>query len=147
MNYKIVEMTEKDKNAVLEMMRVFYSSDAVLTNGSDEIFENDFNACVSASPYAEGFVFKDGETYLGYAMLAKSYSTEFGKNCIWIEDLYLLPSARGLGLGKAFFAFLREKFPNEVLRLEAEKENARAIALYEKCGFKDLPYTEMINVK
>lgn len=44
MNYSIDKMTEKDKNAVIGMMRVFYSSDAVLTNGSEEIFENDFNA-------------------------------------------------------------------------------------------------------
>lgn len=79
-------------------------------------------------------------------MLAKSYSTEFGKNCIWIEDLYLLPNARDSGIGKAFFAFLREKYPDEVLRLEAEKENVRAIALYEKCGFEELPYTEMIKL-
>ncbi len=140
-------MTKNDKDAVLEMMRVFYASDAVSTNGSKEIFLNDFNACVGSSPYAEGFVFKDGQNYLGYAMLAKSFSTEFGKNCIWIEDLYLLPSARGNGIGKAFFAFVRKKYPNEVLRLEAEKENVRAIALYEKCGFENLPYTEMINLK
>ena len=80
-------------------------------------------------------------------MLAKSFSTEFGKNCVWIEDLYLTPNARGLGIGKAFFAFVREKYPNEVLRLEAERENTRAIALYEKCGFEELPYVEMIKLK
>lgn len=140
-------MTKNDEDAVIGMMRVFYASDAVLTNGSEEIFENDFNACVGSSPYAEGYVFKDGKNYLGYAMLAKSFSTEFGKNCVWIEDLYLTPSARGLGIGKAFFALLREKYPDEVLRLEAERENTRAIALYEKCGFEELPYVEMIKLK
>ena len=119
----------------------------VQPNGSESIFENDFNACVGNSPYAEGFVFKDGKNYLGYAMLAKSYSTEFGKNCIWIEDLYLMPNARGCGIGKAFFEFIQKNYPNEIFRLEAERENARAIALYEKCGFKELPYIEMIKLK
>ena len=119
------------------------SSNAVFTNGSDEIFSNDVDACVGASPYAEGYVFKDGNKYSGYAMLAKSFSTEFGKNCIWIEDLYVLPSARSRGIGRAFFEFVRKKYPDCVLRLEVEKENVRAIALYEKCGYKTLPYSEM----
>ncbi len=88
-------------------------------------------------------VFKDGNKYSGYAMLAKSFSTEFGKNCIWIEDLYIVPSARSRGIGRAFFDFVRKKYPDCVLRLEVEKENVRAIALYEKCGYKTLPYSEM----
>ena len=48
-------------------------------------------------------VFKDGNKYSGYAMLAKSFSTEFGKNCIWIEDLYVLPSARSRGHRQSVF--------------------------------------------
>lgn len=147
MDLKIEKMTEKDRDAVIAFMREFYASDAVSTNGSEEIFENDFNACVGSSPYAEGYVFKEGERCLGYAMLAKSYSTEFGKNCIWIEDLYLSDNARGLGLGKAFFAFVREKYPDAVFRLEVERENERAVALYRKCGYEELLYMEMIKLK
>lgn len=60
MNFEIIEMTENDRNAVTGMMKTFYSSDAVFTNGSDKIFSNDVDACVGASPYAEGYVFKDG---------------------------------------------------------------------------------------
>ena len=41
MNSTIREMTLKDKISVLEMMRVFYASPAVFSNGSDEIFSND----------------------------------------------------------------------------------------------------------
>lgn len=140
-------MTAKDKKAVIEMMRVFYASDAVFTNGSEEIFSNDVDACINGSPYAEGYTFTDGENYLGYAMLAKSYSTEFGKNCIWVEDLYIVPAARSRGIGREFFKFVREKYSDCVLRLEVEKENVRAIALYEKCGYTALPYFEMVNLK
>ncbi|MBO5556700.1 MAG: hypothetical protein J5927_05900 [Oscillospiraceae bacterium] len=32
-----------------------------------------------------------------------------------------------------------------VLRLEAERENRRAIGVYEACGFEELPYLEMIR--
>lgn len=147
MEFEIVKMTPEDKQAVIDMMRVFYASDAVMSNGTDEIFENDVNICTSGSPYAEGYVFKDKYEYLGYAMIAKSYSTEFGKRCIWIEDVYLKPKYRGMGIGRAFFEMLFSAYGDVLYKLEAEKENHAAISLYEKCGFEVLPYTEMIKNK
>lgn len=136
-------MQRLDKAAVTEMMRVFYASPAVLSNGSEEIFSNDIDACVSGDPYAEGYIIENTNEILGYAMIAKSFSTEFGKSCIWIEDLYLKEASRGLGIGKQFFDFITNKYTDCIFRLEVEAENKRAIRLYEKCGFDPLPYIEM----
>ena len=44
-------MKEQDKNEVIEMMTVFYASEAVSTNGSREIFESDFNNCINSLRY------------------------------------------------------------------------------------------------
>ena len=139
----IRKMKPEDKASVMEMMRVFYASEAVLSNGSEEIFRADFENCVGDSPYAEGFIVEDAGEILGYAMVAKSYSTEFGKPCIWIEDLYLKEPCRGLGLGSQMLQFITEQFPGSIFRLEVEKENTRAIAAYQKNGFDGLPYLEM----
>ena len=135
-------MAAKDKESVLEMMRTFYASPAVLTNGSEEIFANDIEACVSGSPYLEGYVFENGEIQ-GYAMVAKSFSTEFGKPCIWIEDIYIKEEVRGQGLGRQFFDFITGKYAGCIFRLEVEEENIPAVELYKKCGFEVLPYLEM----
>ena len=143
MKNRIRAMTEADREAVLEMMRVFYASPAVLSNGSEEIFRSDVDACVGDSPYLEGYVMESDAGILGYAMVAKSFSTEFGKPCIWIEDLYMQPQARGQGIGSAFFAYLSSKYPDCVFRLEAEAENEGAVRLYERCGFSVLPYLEL----
>lgn len=143
MGFSIRQMVESDRAAVMDMMQTFYSSPAVLTNGSAEIFEADIDACVSDSPYAEGYVFEDGGEIIGYGMLAKSFSTEFGKRCIWIEDLYIKEPYRGRGIGSAFFNMISEKYPDHLFRLEAEEENERAIAVYKKNGFEVLPYLEM----
>ena len=143
MEYIIRPMVERDAPTVIGMMRTFYASPAVHTNGSEEIFEADVAECVGDSPYAEGFVFEVEGALVGYGMLAKSYSTEFGKRCIWIEDLYLLPDYRGLGIGSAFFAFVEKRYPGCLLRLEVEEENERARHVYEKNGFDILPYMEM----
>ena len=56
-------------------------------------------------------------------MIAKSLSTEFGKPCIWIEDLYIKSEYRCLGIGSHFFKFIEEKYPTAILRLEVEAEN------------------------
>lgn len=144
---KIRMMTELDRNEVREMMRVFYASDAVHTNGSDEIFENDITNCVNNSPYLEGFVFEGVDRQIcGYGMLAKSFSTEFGKNCIWIEDIYIKEQYRGMGIGTEFLSFVKSRYNTCVIRLEAEMENTRAVNTYEKNGFEILPYIEMIKL-
>lgn len=136
-------MTTQDAAQVLEMMRIFYASPAVLSNGSEEIFQNDVAECVSGSPYLEGYVFEEDGQLQGYAMVAKSFSTEFGRKCIWIEDLYVKPPFRGCGLGGAFLRHIQGLYPGALFRLEAERENEGAVRLYEKMGFEVLPYLEL----
>ena len=136
-------MTPTDKPRVLELMRAFYSSPAVWSNGSEEIFSNDIDQCLSGSPYLEGYVFEDDGKLQGYAMVARSYSTEFGKPCIWLEDIYVDAPYRGAGIGSAFLGYIQQTYPGCLFRLEVEEENMGAVRLYEENGFSVLPYTEM----
>ncbi|MBQ8821475.1 MAG: GNAT family N-acetyltransferase [Lachnospiraceae bacterium] len=136
-------MTKNDADSVMEMMRVFYTSPAVYTNGSEEIFRADVENCVNDNPYLEGYIFEAEGKILGYAMVAKSFSTEFGRPCIWIEDLYLKEEYRGLGIAGQFFPFIEEKYPGVLFRLEAEEENERAVRVYKKQGYDVLPYLEL----
>ena len=124
MEFTIRNMMEQDKQEVLDMMRVFYASPAV---------------------QSEGYVFENEGQLLGYAMAAKSFSTEFGKQCVWIEDLYMKPESRGLGIGSKFFEYIEEKYADVVVRLEVEEENERAVHVYKKAGYEVLPYMEMIR--
>lgn len=164
------KMSRRDRDAVLGMMKDFYASEAVLSNGSEEIFNNDITACVTENPYLEGFVFIEKvpveeakselpentsedetapetpavkENLLGYAMIAHSFSTEYGRPCIWIEDLYLLETARGKGLASQFLEFLAEKYSDHIMRLESENENEHAMEVYKRNGFSEMPYVEM----
>ncbi len=143
MECTIRELTRQDQDRVLEMMRTFYASPAVFSNGSDEIFLKDIEQCVNHSPYLEGYIFENANEIQGYAMVAKSFSTEFGKPCIWIEDLYIAENFRGSGIGKRFMGYITRKYPGCVFRLEVEEENDRAVRLYQQFGFSFLPYLEM----
>ena len=142
----IEPMGPEHREDILAMMRVFYASPALYTNGSEEIFRADVEECLGESPYLEGYVFTENGALLGYAMLAKSFSTEFGRRCVWLEDLYLRPEHRGRGHGSAFLRFLWEKYPDAVLRLEAEAANRRALHVYRKDGYQELPYRELYRI-
>ncbi len=143
MDFHMTPMVEADRETVTAMMRTFYASPAVLSNGSDAIFAADIDACLSDSPYLEGYMLLDGDTAIGYAMTARSFSTEFGKPCIWIEDLYILDGYRGQGTGSAFLREMIARHPDAIFRLEVEAENEAAVAAYRKNGFEVLPYMEM----
>ena len=139
----IRNIQERDREDVLSMMREFYASNAVWSNGSDEIFAADVDVCLSDSPYLEGYVFEGEGSLQGYAMVAKSFSTEFGKPCMWLEDIYVAPEFRDRGIGSAFMSYIQNKYPDAIIRLEVEPENERAVHVYEKCGFVVIPYMEM----
>ncbi len=141
----IRNMKEQDTPQVIAMMQVFYASPAVHTNGSEEIFRADVAACLSDNPYLEGYILEEKGSLAGYAMAAKSFSTEFGKPCVWMEDIYIKEQYRGMGFGNQVLQFIAQKYPNAVIRLEVEEENERAVHVYQKAGFQVLPYMEMIQ--
>ena len=118
-NTNIRKMTAGDKQAVIEMMRVFYTSPAVFSNGSENIFLQDIEACTGENPYLDGYIFAapDSGEIQGYGMVAKSFSTEFGKPCAWIEDIYIKDSYRGLGIGSRFIEHVKKTYAGCVILL------------------------------
>ena len=141
---EIRKITRADKKIVVDMMRDFYKSPALITNGSEKIFDNNVESCIKNSPYIEGYVFEIENKIIGYGIIAKSFSTEFGGECIWIEDIYLEKDYRGQGFGTKFINYVKENYPGKILRLEAEHDNQRALTTYKKFGFKELPYMELV---
>ena len=140
-------MRAADGEAVVEMMREFYTSAAVATNGSEKIFAANVENCTGGSDFVDGFIFETGGRIVGYGIVAKSYSTEFGGECVWIEDIFVEAGSRGRGIGSEFIRYVEEKYSGKILRLEAEGDNSAALALYKKFGFKELPYTELVMTR
>ncbi len=74
---------------------------------------------------------------VGFALYFTSYSTWRGHHGIRLEDLYVTPSMRGKGIGKALLAQLaRVAIDEGCPRLEWDvlEWNAPAIAVYERVG-------------
>lgn len=144
---QIRNMESKDAEAVLEMMRVFYRSDAVLIHAPEAVLRKCIADCLAQGPYLEGYVFDTEDGLMGYSLVSKGYSTEVGGLCVHVEDLYLRPEARGRGMGGAFLEYITEKYRSAAarVRLEVEAENEGAMALYQRHGFRELPYLQMVR--
>src|SRR6187551_2625245 len=68
-------------------------------------------------PYAEVLIGEVGGTPRGFALFFHNFSTFEGKPGIYLEDLFVMPEARGVGLGKALLV--------ELARLAVERGCAR----------------------
>lgn len=90
-----------------------------------------------AGPAAEVVIGEvDGEA-AGFALFFHNFSTFEGKPGIYLEDLFVRPAARGLGLGKALLAHLAAlAVTRGCARLEWSvlDWNAPAIGFYESLG-------------
>lgn len=51
-------------------------------------------------PYAEVLLAEDAGAVVGFALFFHNYSTFRGKPGIYLEDLFVIPAARGKGFGK-----------------------------------------------
>lgn len=144
---KIRLLEQKDFDAVLSMMEVFYASDALIIHPDVKTLKKTLADAIEAGPYLKGYGFEQEGILCGYGMVAMSYSTEAGGLCAWIEDIYVTPAHRGKGLGKAFLDFVAETYGPQVarLRLEAEPENEKAISVYQNAGYEVLGYTQLIR--
>lgn len=141
----IRKLQQSDREVYMKMTAEFYASDAVWHDIPKGNLEKTFSELMRSDEYAECFVFEDGDTVVGYALLAKTFSQEAGGLVVWIEELYLSPESRGKGFGGKFFDFLFQNCPAARYRLEIEPENERAIALYRKKGFEIMPYGQMVK--
>ena len=70
-----------------------------------------------AEPPFECIVAEDGSEAVGFALFFHNYSTWRGKRGLYLEDLFVLPAARGKGAGKALLLALA--------RVAAERDCAR----------------------
>lgn len=94
-------------------------------------------ALFSDNPRAFCDIAEADGTPVGFALWFYNYSTFRGRHGIYLEDLFVVPQARGLGAGKALLRRLAQRCQDEGLaRLEWSvlDWNAPSIAFYDSLG-------------
>lgn len=90
-----------------------------------------------ARPYFETLLCFDGRRPVGFALYFFAYSTFLARPTLWLEDLFVLPEARGRGAGRALLrALARVAVARGCGRMEwtVLDWNAPAIRFYETLG-------------
>jgi GNAT superfamily N-acetyltransferase len=90
-----------------------------------------------ARPYAEVLIGEVDGVPRGFALFFHNFSTFEGKPGIYLEDLFVMPEARGVGLGKALLAELAKlTVERDCARLEwaVLDWNAPSIGFYQALG-------------
>ena len=93
-------------------------------------------------PVVEALLADVNETSVGFALFFTNYSTFLTKPGLYLEDLFVLPEYRGLGIGKSLLRHLAKlAVERNCGRLEWSvlDWNEPAIGFYERMGAAVLP--------
>lgn len=140
----IRKMTESDRAQYFEMSKSFYSSGAAHYKIEDEK-RNKFWKYIIEDVFVNGYILECENKVAGYALTVNYCSQEFGGKVLWIDELFVKPEFRGRNLATEFLEYAKSLDGNVLLRLEAEKNNQKAIALYKRLGFEELDYLQLIK--
>ena len=144
----IHRLTENDRDVYIEMAREFYHSDAVLHPIPDEYFVRTVEEAVRSDAYAEIFLFECGGETAGYGPdrqkpFPRKREVMCGGSRRSISVKSFVPEVWEGSFSVIWKSRREKKLPR--LRLEVEKENTRAVSLYERLGYEVLDYVQMVK--
>lgn len=134
-NFKIRFAEEKDTKIILDFIRELADYEKLLNEvvATEEVLHNSLFVKKSA----EVIIGEYNENPVGFALFFHNFSTFLGKPGIYLEDLYVKPEVRGLGLGKVILSFLGKlALERDCGRLEwwCLDWNEKSVDFYKKMG-------------
>jgi GNAT superfamily N-acetyltransferase len=105
MNFTIRTATAADVPVILALIRGL----ADYERAPDQVYATEEHLRASlfgARPEAEVLLACEGGDALGFAVFFHNYSTWRGKHGLYLEDLFVMPEARGRGMGTALLVEL-----------------------------------------
>lgn len=139
--------TSAHLDTLLEFIRAYYAFDGI---PFDALKQRSALSGLIANPQ-HGFVWliEWDQVVVGYMAVCFGYSLEFGGRDAFVDELYLLPEARGQGIGtQAMQVMIETCRANgiQAVHLEVSPDNEAAIAYYEKSGFQRRSFSIMSRV-
>jgi GNAT superfamily N-acetyltransferase len=137
---RVSPATPADQNDVCELLREqFREHDIVL---ADRLVASGVEGLLADPSRGAVLVAKEHDALVGFAILALTWTVEHGGRVAWLEELYVVPSRRAVGIGTILLDHaLRTASEMGCLAvdLEVDVEHARAEHLYARAGFRRLP--------
>ena len=125
-----------DVDWVIPLVRAYHEFEDVHMTPEERV--KSVRELVSNTNYGGIWGIYHEEQLVGYLALCSGYSIEFGGQDAFIDELYIKPAYRGLGIGLKALAMIKieaTKMGLKALHLEVDRNNARAKRLYSKSQF------------
>ncbi|MBV8595392.1 MAG: GNAT family N-acetyltransferase [Candidatus Eremiobacteraeota bacterium] len=125
-----------DADTLLRFARAFHVEDG---HPLDAAGERAVMQIAAGEPLARAWIVRQAHAAIGYVVLTIGYSIEYGGRDGFIDDLYLIPGARGRGLGRKLLDFALARAGDlgiRTLHLEVEIGNEGATRMYRSAGFE-----------
>jgi ribosomal protein S18 acetylase RimI-like enzyme len=120
-------------------MRALYDEDGS-TPLREDAAEVALRGLLAAPDRGLVWVIEQGGESAGYLVLTWGYSLEFHGRDAFIDELYVAPGFRGVGLGREAVQWAEDACRAHgagAVHLEVEIDNERAHALYRRSGFAE----------
>jgi ribosomal protein S18 acetylase RimI-like enzyme len=131
------EAVESEGDLLVDLAQAFHAEDGHPLSPAGE---SALRRIASGEPLARCWIMRRAGQAIGYLVVTLGYSVEHGGRDGFIDDLYLVPSARGCGLGAAVLDFAVEQarlLGILTLHLEVDPKSERAASLYRSRGFAE----------
>jgi len=127
-----------DAATVVALMRAFYAEEHLVFD--ETAARRSVDELLAHPGLGAILLFETDGRVIGHAVLTFGFSLEFHGRYVLLDELFLIPEARGHGRGRSALA-LAEAWTRSAgataLRLELNHANTRARSLYLAAGFTD----------
>jgi GNAT superfamily N-acetyltransferase len=148
MDFTITSATRADLQTVVDLVRalaVYEKLEHVMVSTVEDFDRELFGA----NAKIECVVAREDDAPVGFALFFNNFSTFLGRKGLYLEDLFVIPEARGKGYGKALLV--------QLAKIAVEREcgrfewsvldwNTPSIEFYEAMGASVLPDWRIVRV-
>ena len=133
---ELAQVAGEDDGELLRLARAFHAEDGhpLTKRGAAALAQ-----AARGHPLARAWLIREGGSVVGYAVLGLGFGIEYGGADAFVDDLYLVPDARGRGLGTEVLGMLEAEaraMGLAALFLVVDPANAPALRLYRQGGFE-----------
>lgn len=133
-----------DLRTLLDLMADFYAEAGYSLDRPHA--EEAFAALLDDPRLGRVWIIEHGASAVGHVVVTFVFAMEYGGLTAVVDDFYVRPDARGVGLGTAALAEARRACAElgvRAMRVEVGRDNAVAQAVYRHVGFEVLDHQLM----
>lgn len=133
-----------DVQQLVKMMAEFYSDSPYTLNPRQAT--DAFTALLADERLGHIWIIQSDSKDVGYMVLTLCHSMTFGGMAAIVDDFFIKPAFRGVGLGKAALEEARTYCASHGVRaihVETGRDNAAALAVYRRAGFVDTDHVHL----